>query len=99
MSYFFTHIFFYTDINTQLKELQESFSLKSTALKKMEAELKTLTTTCTTTEAKRQINEKKENIEILSRKLDSLKGSTNVISAEEKTAILSEHEKLFKEYR
>lgn len=68
-------------------------------LKASENRLKVLLSAPTTSSAKDQIEETRGKIEGLEAKLTSLRTSTSVLSVEEKTAILNEHDKLFREYR
>ncbi|XP_061723938.1 homologous-pairing protein 2 homolog [Cydia pomonella] len=87
------------DYDTQCKSVTEELLEKTNTLKTAEATLKTILTAPTTDTAKSQIEELKRRIEGFENKLKVLSTSTNVISAEEKTTIMSQHEKFLKEYR
>ncbi|KAJ2941327.1 hypothetical protein O0L34_g3527 [Tuta absoluta] len=87
------------DYDTKIKTLTNNLSTKSEALKATEISLKTLTSAPTNTMAKAKIEELNNVIENLNKKLETLRNSTEVISAEDKKAILGEHDKLLREYR
>lgn len=72
---------------------------KTNTLKEVEIKLKTLTSTPTTETAKSKIEEIKKRTECLVQKLDTLRNSTEVVSAEEKKEILNGHDKILREYR
>nr|XP_021207357.2 homologous-pairing protein 2 homolog [Bombyx mori] len=87
------------DFDAQLKRLVEDLEEKTKSLKTAETNLKNLTSTPTTDYAKKSITEISRNIDAMGKKLEALKSSTEVISADEKKTILNEHEKQLKEYR
>ncbi|KAG6461311.1 homologous-pairing protein 2 homolog [Manduca sexta] len=87
------------DYDTQIKNLTQELSDVTKTLKLYETNLKSLTSTPTTENAKTKIDLIKKNLEALETKLAILRNSTEVMSAEEKKTILEEHEKLVKEYR
>ncbi|XP_048000880.1 homologous-pairing protein 2 homolog [Leguminivora glycinivorella] len=87
------------DYDAQCKSITEELLEKSNTLKTTEINLKTILSAPTTDSAKSQIEELKRRIEGFENKLKVLSTSTNIISAEEKTAIMSQHEKFLKEYR
>lgn len=72
---------------------------KTITLKTAEGNLKTLTSQPTTDAAKVQIVEIEKRKKTNEEKLELLRNSTEVISAEEKKILLDEHEKLLREYR
>lgn len=90
---------FFTDYDTQLKELNASLAEKTISLKTAETTLKNLTSLPTNKLAKTQIEEIEKRIVMFENKLATLRSSTEVISADEKKILLCEHEKLLKEYR
>ncbi|XP_063388073.1 homologous-pairing protein 2 homolog [Cydia fagiglandana] len=87
------------DYDAQCKSITEELLEKTNTLKTAEVNLKSILTAPTTDSAKSQIEELKGRIEGFDNKLKVLSTSTNVISAEEKAAIMSQHEKFLKEYR
>lgn len=87
------------DFDAQFKTLTQAIVDKTAALKIAETTLKTLTSAPTTEAAKSQIVDIKATISSMESKLELLKNSTEVVSAEEKKKILNEHDKMFREYR
>nr|XP_021197460.2 homologous-pairing protein 2 homolog [Helicoverpa armigera] len=88
-----------TDYDALFKTLTQELADKTNALKTVEINLKNLTSTPTTDSAKTTIDEIKNRTEATEKKLEILKTSTEVVSVEEKKIIMTEHEKLLKEYR
>ncbi|CAH0596978.1 unnamed protein product [Chrysodeixis includens] len=72
------------DYDSKLKSLTKDLAEKTNTLKEVETKLKTLTSTPTTDTAKSKIEEIKKRTEGLVKKLDTLRNSTEVVSAEEK---------------
>ncbi|XP_049880214.1 homologous-pairing protein 2 homolog [Pectinophora gossypiella] len=87
------------DYDAQMKVLTENLSKTTETLRTAEVTLKGLTATPTSAAAKCQIEEIMKTIDNLEKKLATLKDSKEVVSAEEKKAILGEHDKLLREYR
>lgn len=89
----------FADYEAQFKDLTKVLEEKNNALKTAENQLKLLTSTPTTDAAIVQTKETKLRIEALEMKLEGLRTSTAVLSADDKKALLDEHSKHLKEYR
>ena len=89
----------FLDYDALSKTLTQELAEKTNALKTVEINLKSLISTPTTDQAKTKIDEIKNRIETTEKKLEVLKTSTEVMGAEEKKILVTEHEKLLKEYR
>ncbi|CAG9792656.1 unnamed protein product [Diatraea saccharalis] len=87
------------DYDSQLKCLSQLLEENISKLKSVESKLKILTSAPTTLAALSQIDQAKQRINSMEIKLNTLRNSTAVISADEKKLILDQHQKLFKEYR
>ncbi|XP_041981014.1 homologous-pairing protein 2 homolog [Aricia agestis] len=87
------------DYDHQIKTLNENILARKNDLKTAETNLKVLTSAPTNDSTKLQIEDIKCNIHKLETKLVTLRGSTEVISADEKKIVLGLHEKYLKEYR
>ncbi|XP_053617996.1 homologous-pairing protein 2 homolog [Plodia interpunctella] len=87
------------DYDNLVKKLTQDIADKNSALKTVDASLKMLTSAPTTSSARNQIEDTKKRLQSLQIKLDILKSSTEIVSAEEKKSILSAHDKFLREYR
>ncbi|XP_034825834.1 homologous-pairing protein 2 homolog [Maniola hyperantus] len=87
------------DYDTQISNITNILNDKTSDLKKAEANLKNLVSAPTNDMTKSQIEEVKNSIDKLEKKLTDLRNTTEVISAGEKKILLEEHEKSLKEYR
>ncbi|XP_059055714.1 homologous-pairing protein 2 homolog [Achroia grisella] len=87
------------DYDNQLKNLTQSIADRTNALKMAETNLKSLTSAPTTESAITEIDEIKKRLEKHEMKLNNLRSSTEIISADEKNKILNEFDTFFREYR
>ncbi|XP_045761998.1 homologous-pairing protein 2 homolog [Maniola jurtina] len=87
------------DYDTQISNITNVLNDKTSDLKKAEANLKNLVSAPTNDMTKSQIEEVKNSIDKLEKKLNDLHNTTEVISAGEKKILLEQHEKALKEYR
>ncbi|XP_052744518.1 homologous-pairing protein 2 homolog [Bicyclus anynana] len=87
------------DYDAQISSLSNILNDKNADLKKAEANIKNLTSAPTNDMTKSESAKIKDNIDKLEKKLNVLRDTTEVLSADEKKIILSEHEKYLKEYR
>ncbi|KAM3961396.1 homologous-pairing protein 2 homolog [Aphomia sociella] len=87
------------DYDNQMKILTQSLADRMTTLKTADTTLKNLTSTPTTESALTQIEQIKKRLENHQIKLNTLKNSTEIISADEKEKILNEFDTSFREYR
>lgn len=89
----------FLDYDAILKDLTKALEENGNVLKTAENSLKVLTSTPTTEVAKSQISDARQRIEALEIKLEGLRTSTEVLSADEKKNLLDEHNKYLREYR
>lgn len=83
----------------QIEKTSQSFKNVDREVRETETNLKEITATPTNEEAKAQVAELEAKCEALQTKLTSLSQNTVMVSAEERTKISKEHERLGKEYR